>query len=114
MAELAVVLPVLLMILFGIIELGIAFSRSQAIEAGARRGARLGSLTTSDLTEINDRVNDTLGFTADSITVSPGVCAGREGDKITVTVEHVHQIEIPFVGSFNQNLSSSAVFRCEA
>lgn len=114
MAELAVVLPVLLMILFGIIELGIAFSRAQAVEAGARRGARLGSLTTSDETDISDRVNDTLGFTADSITVAEGPCAGREGDKITVTVEHLHQIQIPFVGTFDRNLTSSAVFRCEA
>ena len=102
------------MILFGIIELGIAFSRAQAVDAGARRGARLGSLTTTDLTEITDRVNNTLGFTADTVTVAPSVCAGREGEEITVTVEFLHQINIPFVGTFNENLTSSAVFRCEA
>ncbi|MCP3989010.1 MAG: hypothetical protein GY724_08045 [Actinomycetia bacterium] len=114
MAELAVVLPVLLMLVFGIIELGIAFSKAQAIEAGARRGARLGSLTTSDVSDITDRVNDTLGFTADEINVTPGPCAGREGEQITVTVVHEHNIQIPFAGAWDKSLTGSAVFRCEA
>ncbi len=114
MAELAVVLPVLLILIFGIIELGVAFSRAQAVEAGARRGARLGSLTTTDEAEIAERVNDTLGFAPDTIDVSPGPCAGREGDEITVTVEYEHRIHIPFAGTWDKDLTGSAVFRCEA
>ena len=39
LAEFALVLPVLLMILFGIIEFGMVYSRSQAVEARLGRAA---------------------------------------------------------------------------
>ena len=47
LAEFAIVLPVLILILFGIIEFGIAFNRAQAVEAAAREGGRIASLGSS-------------------------------------------------------------------
>ena len=41
MAEFALVLPLLLILLFGIVEFGIAFNRAQAVEAAAREGEPL-------------------------------------------------------------------------
>jgi len=40
--EFALLLPVLIMVLFGIIEFGIALSRQQVLDTASREGARLG------------------------------------------------------------------------
>jgi len=102
------------MILLGIIEFGIVFNRSQSIEAAARNGGRLASISTSEEAEIDAAVTQALGFTPADIAVTPDVCRDREGDSITVTVTHPHTIDIPFVGTWNITLTGTGVYRCEA
>jgi len=53
--EFAIVASLLFMILFGIIEFGIVFNRFQGLQAGAREGARLGSIQTATVGQIMDR-----------------------------------------------------------
>ena len=119
LAEFVLVLPVLLMILFGIIEFGVAFSRSQAISAAAREAGRLASLSTTTSADISNRVDATLaGIPFDApptVSVIPaGGCAGREGESVTVLVSALHRITIPFALDQEVTLSGQAVFRCEA
>ncbi len=119
MAEFALVLPVLMMILFGIIEFGLVFSRSQAVEAAAREGGRLASLSSTTANDVSNRVDATLtGIPFDSppsVAINPTVgCAGREGESVTVTVTAPHQITIPFALDRQVTLTGQAVFRCEA
>ena len=119
LAEFALVLPVLLVVLFGIIEFGLTFSRSQAIAAAAREAGRLASLSSSTTADITNRVDVTLGsMTFDApptVTVIPaGGCAGREGESVTVLVSAPHRITIPFALDQEVTLSGQAVFRCEA
>ncbi len=118
LAEFALVLPLLIIILFGIIEFGIAFNRAQAVEAAAREGARLASISTSTPADIDARVNATLaGIPMQnpvSVNVGPAGCAGREGDPVTVTVSTVHAVTIPLMPAANITLTGQAVFRCEA
>lgn len=119
LAEFALVLPILVMILFGMIEFGLAHSRSQAIEASAREGGRLASLSSSSAADVSDRVDATLGGTTfdapPSVVVSPtSGCAGREGQSVTVTVSAPHRITIPFVLDRELILTGRSVFRCEA
>ena len=119
MAEFAIVLPVLLMILFGIIEFGLVFSRSQAVEAAAREGGRLASISSSTAADVTDRVNATLGDRpfdgTPQVSIDPaGGCAGREGQSVTVTVTAPHRITIPFAFDSETTLTGQSVFRCEA
>lgn len=118
MAEFALVLPLLLVILFGIVELGIAFNRAQAVEAAAREGARLASISSTTSGDVSNRVNNALaGIPLDNpvgVAVAPGGCAGREGESVTVTVTYVHDVTIPLLFSRNVNMTGQAVFRCEA
>lgn len=58
--EMAVVTPLLLTMLFGIIEYGWVFTVRQAIVTAAREGARVASLPGSEDEEIIARVNDYL------------------------------------------------------
>lgn len=123
LAEFALVLPVLVMLVFGIVEFGIAFTKAQAIEAAAREGARLASIEASTYADVNARVNDaltgipmsgppTVGVTVDG---APSTCLNQPGKAVTVTVSATHLINIPLVVSnYAVNLNGTAVFRCEA
>ena len=87
MVEMAIVLPVLLILVFAIIEMGIALNRVQAFQAAAREGARIGSLETTTSGEIDAAVTGALvGISGDAPTIEvlTGTCAGRPGGKITV------------------------------
>lgn len=118
LVEFALVLPVLIIILFGVIEFGIAFNRAQAVEAAAREGARLASISTTTQGDITARVDAALAGiplqNPANVTVAPGGCAGREGQSVTVTVTTAHALNIPLVPLPVLNLSGQAVFRCEA
>lgn len=118
LAEFALILPVLLMILFGIIQFGITFSRAQAVEAAAREGGRLASLSSTTQADVLGRVDATLagslGDSVPTVVLEPGLCAGREGESVTVTVSVPHRIAIPLVLDREMTLTGHAMFRCEA
>lgn len=117
LAEFALVLPILLVLLIGIAEFGIAFNRAQAVEAAAREGARLASIQGTTSGEVNTRVNDTLVgipfVIPPGVAINPGVCTGRQGDTVEVVVTAQHLVNIPPVVSQMVNLTGQAVFRCE-
>lgn len=53
--ETALVLPILIMLVFGIIEFGILFNRMQGMHAATREGARLGALVDVTVADIETR-----------------------------------------------------------
>lgn len=118
--ELALVLPVLVLLVFGIVQFGILFNRQQAIHAAAREGARLASLPQTDTNEIDQRVTDALtgvplGNTP-TIAISPNgakPCEGNSGDPVVVTVSLDTTIDIPLLGVMNRTLTGRGEFRCE-
>jgi Flp pilus assembly protein TadG len=127
--EMALVLSILLVILFGIIQFGLAFHTYQGIEAASNEGARLASLPESSIDEVTDRVRNSLsgidpanescppaGPGQFCITVTPSgdfPCALRRGQLVTVQVQQKEQLEIPFLGSPMLNLTGSGAYRCE-
>lgn len=117
MVEMAIILPILIMLVFGIIQFAIAFNRTQGLHAAAREGARTASISTASVGDINARVNDALtGInydTAPSVSVSPTICNGRQGDQVTVTVTAPYTIAIPLLPSQTVTLTGQGVFRCE-
>lgn len=107
--EFALVLPLLVIIVFGIFEFGIAYNNWIALTHAAREGARLAAV--GAYTE--QRVRDSApSVQIQSITVSG--TGGLIGDPITVTVTgSVLNFEIPFVISRNIQLTSTATMRKE-
>lgn len=118
LAEFALVLPVLLMVLFGIAEIGIAITQAQAVEAAAREGGRLASLSSSTVSDVENRVDASLAVIPldgpANVTVSPSGCDGREGESVVVTVATPHDITVPLLVDRTITLTGQAVFRCEA
>ncbi len=58
--EMAIVTPLLLTMLFGIIEFGHAFAVRQSLVTAAREGARLASMPGSSAAEVTQRIQEYL------------------------------------------------------
>ena len=117
MVEFAIIAPVLLVLVFGIIQFSIAFNRLQGLHAAAREGARTASIPTATLSDVNNRVTEALtGIDYDSapaIAVPTGGCAGRQGEEVRVEVTAPYTIDIPLLPTRTVDLQGIGVFRCE-
>lgn len=116
LVEFSLILPLLLILVFGIIQAGIAFNKYQGIHAAAREGARTASIPSSTGAEITARVNDALTGVAFAapVNINPGqACAGRRGEQVIVTVAAPHTISVPFLPTLALTMNGRGVFRCE-
>jgi Flp pilus assembly protein TadG len=119
--EFALVLPILILLLFGIIQFSIAYNRIQGLHAAAREGARVASLPHTTSGEIDQRIRDALsGVIKDpaavNISVEPGStrpCKDRSGKTVVVTAEYPTDIDIPLWGKKALILTGEGTFRCE-
>lgn len=119
--EFAIVLPVLVMLLFGIIEFGAAYNRSQGLHAAAREGARLAALRQTTRSQIEQRVLDALDgvvkdLTSVTISLTPSSnqpCNLRPGESVVVTATYPNEIDIPLWGKQTVTLTGRGTFRCE-
>lgn len=117
--EFIIILPLLAMLIFGVIQFGIAMNRVQGLNHAAREGARLASLRNTTEGEVANRVTDALAGvnydTAPTVAVSPGgtPCLNREGQTVSVVVQATHQVNVPFLPPLSLNLTGNGTFRCE-
>jgi Flp pilus assembly protein TadG len=118
--EFAMILPILLLLVFGIVQFSIAYNRQQGLHAAAREGARIASLPQTTQDAITERVNDSLtGITFESpptVTVTPNdtqPCDQRSGLTVVVQVQGVTQLDIPLWGTQSLTLTGRGEFRCE-
>jgi TadE-like protein len=109
MAEFALVLPIFLLILFGIIDGGRMIFVSNQLSEAARDGARWGSVqerstTSAGRDSIDDRVIGILnGVPTPDVTIScerdeSAIPDCRFGDILVVRVESDFQFATPFLG----------------
>ena len=107
--EFAIILPVLVMILFGMFQFGIAYNNWIALTHAAREGARLAAVGAYDEQAVRDR--------APSVNIASVNVTGLDGnigDDVTVNVTgSVLNIQIPFVGGWPIQLQSEATMRIE-
>ncbi len=95
LVEFALVLPIFLLVLFAIVDFGMAFHAWIAVTNSAREGARLGAVRGS-ATEIEQRVWDTTG-TLDqaNLTVTVTNAEGDPGDSVIVDVSYAYSLMTP-------------------
>ncbi|MER3419286.1 MAG: pilus assembly protein TadE [Chloroflexota bacterium] len=120
LVELAMVLPLLLVLVFGIIDFGRAFQTWITLTNAAREGARLGTVS-QDAQAVRQRCESTAGVSGVSCSVSG--LPGMTGQDVTVTANYTLQFITP-VGSLisllggqgmqtSFNMSASATMRIE-
>jgi Flp pilus assembly protein TadG len=116
--ELALVVPVLLLILFGIMEFGRIFSAYLIITNAAREGARLAAVGASD-TAIEQRVEDAaagLDLSRLTVTITPSEGSRVTGIQATVSVGYSVDLVTPVLSGVAPNpfpLTAQAAMRVE-
>ena len=114
--EFAIILPILIILVFGIVQFGIAYNNYIALTHAAREGARLAAVNMDEIEGIawfENRIKESApSVSIESITLSGQ--DGNIGDSVAVTVTgEVLNIEIPLVGSWPVQLTSTATLRIE-
>lgn len=118
--EFALVLPLLMMLVFGVVQFGLLYNRQQALHAAAREGARVAALPSATQSEISTQALDALtGIPLEgtpTVTITPSTtrpCEGRLGLSVQVEVSVATTIEIPLWGTETKTLKGRGEFRCE-
>jgi len=112
--EFALILPILIILVFGIVEFGIAFNNYITITHAAREGARIAAvdLNNPDLKNIIIERAYPVPITPDDITISTP--EGTDiGDPVEVEITYNISITIPLVGSWDIPLKNKAIMRLE-
>ena len=119
MTEFALVLPILALLLFGVIQFGIAFNNyltlTDAVRAGARKGAVSRNVTGNREAVVRQAVvAASTDLKASSLNVTVSVSPGWEqGADVTVTATYPYSINLLGVGVKSGRLSSSTTERVE-
>lgn len=114
MIELALILPILIMLLVGIISFGRAYSAQLSIAGAAREGARVLALGGTN-SAVDNAVNGTKGaasVTSIAKTPCPVNSTGSSTSFATVVVHASFSFDIPFVPLGTRTFSASASMRC--
>jgi Flp pilus assembly protein TadG len=96
MVETAMVLPILLVLVFGMIDFGRVFNAWITVTNSAREGARVGA-TRQDESAIEARVAAAMGH-IDDYTVDVVNAGGSSGTAVSVSVETTIDILTPLIG----------------
>jgi Flp pilus assembly protein TadG len=122
--ELALVLPVLLLLVMGIVEFGLAFNRQISLSGGAREGARWLSLHAADqagaVTHTIDAGPTTPVLTAADVSLCTGPAGGTcavgadcaPGLTATVIATQPFDVSIPFGPQLSITITGKGVMRC--
>jgi Flp pilus assembly protein TadG len=95
LVEFALVVPMLLLLVFGIVDFGRAFQSSITLTNATREGARLGA-TGADYWTICNRVSATAGVSPVTCTVSNA--EGASGTSVVVNAQHTLTFITPIGG----------------
>ncbi|MBB3676190.1 TadE/TadG family type IV pilus assembly protein [Modestobacter versicolor] len=113
--EFALVTPVLLLLLFGIVEYSQAMSAQATLSSAAREAARTMALT-NDVGQARaaaQNADGALNLTAGAIQVTPATCTGASSTQmVTVTIQFQQNFTSGLVGRANVNLTGRAAMRC--
>ena len=114
MVELALILPILVMLLVGIIEFGMAYSSKVSIQAAAREGARVLALggTSASVDSAVRGASGAADLTAIAPTPCPADSLPGSTSFATVTVSAKYDFSIPFMTLGTRTMSATARMRC--
>ncbi|MHA7261630.1 TadE/TadG family type IV pilus assembly protein [Arthrobacter sp. TMN-37] len=114
--EFAIILPVLVLILMGIVEYGRAYNVQISLTQAAREGVRVMAITNDPLaakTSAKNAANASAFFNpgvGDSNILPSPTCTGVPGQKVTVTVKYTLTTLTGIAGPFA--MSGKAVMLC--
>lgn len=115
--EFVLIAPILVVIFFGIVYVGLAVYRTQVIESAAREGARVASVGGEDDEVRAAACSGAFGFDCtNELSIATDLCDRPFPDDAVVTITASGSrlnYTIPFLGSYTPTFSASATFECE-
>ena len=125
--EFALIVGLLAVLIFGLLEYGLAFWQVQNLRAAAREGARAAAVggASSDVSDAmvgSSAGSLPPGFTGFSMSTECDGTPDTVGDPVTVTiangslsgnVREAFEVSIPFLPAFTLDPELSGTFRCE-
>jgi Flp pilus assembly protein TadG len=117
--EMAIILPVLLLILLGILEFGREYSKYQILQGAAREGARLAAVRADQdtvIARVNDAASPFVPSTSPTVSTTSGTSQCdvlTKGEAVTVSWTQNFALDIAFWDSVTFTRPIRAVFRCE-
>jgi len=118
MVETALILPIVILILAGIMDFGLLFNNYLIINNASREGARYAAVGATDTQITNDikTMTSTLDQSKVKITISPSGATRKTGEEVTVTIEYDNNLITPIISSIVSNpihLKAKTVMRIE-
>ena len=109
--ELAIVLPILVLLLFGIIEFGRGYNAKVELTAAVREGARAAALSTGDPVVATKDAAPGLDTTTIVVTVVEA-CPSTGIGNASVRATYPFTYAIPFFGTRTVTVNATGVMRC--
>lgn len=115
--EFALVVPLLLVLLFGIISVSRAFQVQGTLSGAAREAARAMAIQNdvgaAKSAAVFAASTSSLPLSPGDVSISPTTCTGKPATQnITVTITSRFQPAGSFAGGMSFDITSKAVFRC--
>lgn len=111
--ELAFVLPILVLLLFGIVEFGRGYNAKIQLTAAVREGARAAALGKNASAVESATKAAATGLNPTKVTVTSATCTTGTADA-QVTATYPFTYDIPLFGRRTSSLSATGVMRCGA
>jgi Flp pilus assembly protein TadG len=124
--EFALIAGVLAMLIFGMLQFGLAFFETQNLRAAVREGARIGAVGATEAA-IKDRVHEASynAVPQSDVVVTPAGCPDPVPDdqtiKVTIDIgttssarlQDIFSVDIPFMPPMDLDPQIEGEFRCE-
>jgi Flp pilus assembly protein TadG len=116
--ETALVLPIIIIILAGIIDFGLLFNNYMIISNAAREAARRASIGSTDLQIRTTVTNQTSTLQQSKLrtTIYPSESLRRKGEEVSVTIDYDYKLITPIISAIIPNpvhLKRNVVMRIE-
>ena len=118
LVETALILPIIILILMGIIDFGLVFSNYLVISNAAREGARSAAIGSTDaqVEALISNITSTLDQTKLDTTIYPAEALRKKGDEVIVIIEFDNDLLTPVISAIVPNplhLTGRTVMRIE-
>jgi Flp pilus assembly protein TadG len=110
LVEMAILLPILVMLVFGLVTAARAYNAQITLTHATREGVRVLAVTGDQVQAEAATVSAATSLDPIDLSVSAAVCV--PGDPTSVSATYPFDYSIPFVGSQTITLTSTAVMRC--
>ncbi|OBR90315.1 MULTISPECIES: TadE/TadG family type IV pilus assembly protein [Clostridium] len=106
LVEFAIILPILLLIVMGIVQFGMVINSYLTIENASREGARAGIIGSTDqeIQYLIVATSPNLDPKNLTVTITPDESSRRSGDSLIVKVTYKYNLTVPIISSLFNNV----------